>query len=114
MTASRIQAEAVASPGAPAQAGRVEEVLRVTVPVRRRVRLGDIWRSLPVGWMLGRRDVKIKYKQSALGPLWLVLQPLGMLLAVTIAFTKATTVKPAASPTSSSPWWGWPSGHTCR
>ncbi len=81
MTASRIQAEAVASPGVPAQAGRVEDVVRVTVPVRRRVRLGDIWRSLPVGWMLGRRDVKIKYKQSALGPLWLVLQPLGMLLA---------------------------------
>ena len=92
MTASRTEAEAVASPGAPAQPGRVEDVVRVTVPVRRRVRLKDIWRSLPVGWMLGRRDVKIKYKQSALGPLWLVLQPLGMLLAVSVAFSKVTSV----------------------
>lgn len=88
----------MASPGVPARAARVEDVVRVTVPVRRRVRLGDIWRSLPVGWMLGRRDVKIKYKQSVLGPLWLVLQPVGMLLAVTIAFTKATTVNTGGVP----------------
>jgi lipopolysaccharide transport system permease protein len=66
--------------------------VRVTQSVRRRVRLRDIWTSLPVGWMLGRRDVKIKYKQSALGPLWLVLQPLGMLLAITLAFSKVTNV----------------------
>ena len=64
--------------------------MRVTVPVPRRVRLRDIWATLPVGWMLGRRDVKIKYKQSALGPLWLVLQPVAMLAAITIAFSKAT------------------------
>ena len=42
--------------------------------------------------MLGRRDIKVKYKQSALGPLWLVLQPLGMLLAISIAFSKVTSV----------------------
>jgi ABC-type polysaccharide/polyol phosphate export permease len=70
----------------------IEETMRVTVPMRRRVRLRDIWASLPVGWMLGRRDVKIKYKQSALGPLWLVLQPLGMLAAITLAFSKVTSV----------------------
>src|SRR5919106_326942 len=70
----------------------IDETLRVTHPVRRRVRLRDIWASLPVGWMLGWRDMKAKYKQSALGPLWLVLQPLGMLLAITIAFSKVTSV----------------------
>jgi lipopolysaccharide transport system permease protein len=42
--------------------------------------------------MLGWRDMKAKYKQSALGPLWLVLQPLGMLAAITIAFSKVTSV----------------------
>jgi lipopolysaccharide transport system permease protein len=42
--------------------------------------------------MLGWRDMKTKYKQSALGPLWLVLQPLGMLAAITIAFSKVTSV----------------------
>ena len=73
-------------------ANLVDGMVRVTVPMRRRVRLGDVLTSLPVGWMLGRRDMKTKYKQSALGPLWLVLQPLGMLLAITIAFSQVTSV----------------------
>ena len=47
------------------------------MPAKRRVKLREVLTTLPVGWMLGRRDMKIKYKQSALGPLWLVLQPLG-------------------------------------
>jgi ABC-type polysaccharide/polyol phosphate export permease len=92
MTPSTTQAEAVAASGVAAQAIPIEDSVRVTVPVRRRIRLRDIWTSLPVGLMLGRRDAKIKYKQSALGPLWLVLQPLGMLLAVSLAFSKVTNV----------------------
>jgi ABC-type polysaccharide/polyol phosphate export permease len=92
MTPSPSQAVAVSPQDATAQASLVDETMRVTLPVRRRVRLRDIWTSLPVGWMLGRRDIKIKYKQSALGPLWLVLQPLGMLLAITLAFSKVTSV----------------------
>jgi lipopolysaccharide transport system permease protein len=71
---------------------RVEPTVRVTVPARRRVRLREVWTSLPVAWMVGRRDMKIKYKQSALGPLWLVLQPLAMLLAVVVAFSAVTNV----------------------
>jgi homopolymeric O-antigen transport system permease protein len=92
MTTSPSQAPAVSPQDAAAQASPVDEAMRVTLPVRRRVRLRDVWTSLPVGWMLGRRDVKIKYKQSALGPLWLVLQPLGMLVAITLAFSKVTNV----------------------
>ncbi len=93
MSPSQTQAEAASRPEASgAQVSLIEDALHVTVPVRRRVRLRDVWASLPVGWMLGRRDVKIKYKQSALGPLWLVLQPLGMLAAITLAFSKVTSV----------------------
>jgi homopolymeric O-antigen transport system permease protein len=73
-------------------ANLVDGRVRVTVPMRRRVRLREVRTSLPVGWMLGWRDMKTKYKQSALGPLWLVLQPLGMLFAISIAFTKVTSV----------------------
>jgi lipopolysaccharide transport system permease protein len=92
MTPSPTQAAAVSAQGASGQASLVDDSVRVTVPARRRVRLVDIWTSLPVGLMLGRRDIKIKYKQSALGPLWLVLQPLGMLLAVSVAFSQVTNV----------------------
>jgi lipopolysaccharide transport system permease protein len=72
--------------------GLVEDTVRVAVPMRRRIHLPEIWRSRRVGWMLGWRDMTAKYKQSALGPLWLVLQPLGMLAAITIAFSKVTSV----------------------
>jgi lipopolysaccharide transport system permease protein len=93
MSPSPPQAEAASVRAVPgAQAGLVDDALHVTVPVRRRVRLGDIWTTRRVGWMLGWRDMKTKYKQSALGPLWLVLQPLGMLAAITIAFSKVTSV----------------------
>jgi lipopolysaccharide transport system permease protein len=93
MSASPPQAEAApvrAVPGA--EAGLVDDTLHVSVPVPRRVHLSDIWTTRRVGWMLGWRDMKTKYKQSALGPLWLVLQPLGMLAAITIAFSKVTSV----------------------
>jgi homopolymeric O-antigen transport system permease protein len=83
-------ASARAVGGAPS--GLIEDTFRVTVPAPRRLRLSDIWTTLPVGWMLGWRDMRAKYKQSALGPLWLVLQPLGMLAALTIAFSKVTSV----------------------
>ena len=99
MSASSAQAEAtaplVASAASP---GLIEDTVRVSVPVPRRIRPADVWRTLPVGWMLGRRDVKIKYKQSALGPLWLVLQPLGMLAAVALAFSKVTNVDTGGIP----------------
>src|SRR3954447_13550520 len=61
-------------------------------PVRRRVRLRELWTSRHVAWMIGQRDIRAKYKQSALGSLWLLIGPLGMLIAVTIAFSGVTNV----------------------
>ena len=79
-----------------------EPRLRVMMPVRRRVRIPDLWTSLPVTRMVASRDIKIKYKQAALGPLWLVIAPLGLLAAVTIAFYGVTDVDTAACRTCSS------------
>jgi lipopolysaccharide transport system permease protein len=47
---------------------------------------------MPVAKMIGLRDLKAKYKQAALGPLWLLIGPLGMLAAITIAFSGVTDV----------------------
>ena len=66
--------------------------LREATPTSKRVSVGDIVPSLRVAWIVGSRDIKVRYKQSALGPLWLVIQPLGMLLAITIAFSGVTKV----------------------
>ena len=62
------------------------EQLRIIVPTKRRVRLRDLPRDFPVIRVLAGRDFKIKYKQSLLGPLWLVFQPLALFAGFLIAF----------------------------
>lgn len=71
---------------------------RLIVPTKRRVRLAEIWTSWAVARVVGARDMKIKYKQSALGPIWLVAQPTAMLGAMVIVFTGVTTVNTGGVP----------------
>jgi lipopolysaccharide transport system permease protein len=61
-------------------------------PVTRRIRLREVVETMPVARMIGVRDIKVKYKQAALGPLWVIIAPLGLLAAVTIAFSGVTNV----------------------
>lgn len=68
------------------------------MPTKRRVRLAEIWTSWPIARVVGARDMKIKYKQSALGPIWLIMQPAAMLGAMIIVFTGVTTVKTGGIP----------------
>ncbi|CAN5216401.1 N/A [soil metagenome] len=67
--------------------------LRINKPVRSRVLLSEMWTTLRVAKMIAIRDIKSKYKQAALGPLWLLIAPLGMLFAITIAFSGVTDVQ---------------------
>lgn len=67
--------------------------MKELLPVKRRAQLSQIVSSFPVARVIGDRDIKVKYKQSALGPLWLLLQPLGMLAAITVAFSGVTDVQ---------------------
>ena len=55
-------------------------VERVIVPAKRRLKLSELLREAPVVRVLAARDFKVKYKQSLLGPLWLVLVPAGAAL----------------------------------
>lgn len=77
---------------AASQAEAFEQPQTIIRPVKRRVRLREVWTSRQVAWMIGQRDIKAKYKQAALGPLWLLIGPFGMLIAVTIAFSGVTSV----------------------
>jgi lipopolysaccharide transport system permease protein len=63
-----------------------DAVDRLVVPARRRVRLRDIFGHGEVIRVLAVRDFKAKYKQSMLGPLWLIFQPLALLVAFLVAF----------------------------
>jgi ABC-type polysaccharide/polyol phosphate export permease len=55
-------------------------------PVRSRLRLRAIIASRPVIRVLAVRDLKARYKQSLLGPLWIGFQPLALLAAYVIGF----------------------------
>src|ERR1044072_9007555 len=63
-----------------------EEFVRVIKPAKRRVRFADLWRTWSVARILAIRDLKVKYKQSILGPGWLILRPLGLLAGLLFVF----------------------------
>lgn len=47
-----------------------------------------LWRHREMLLLLAQRDVKVRYKQTWLGVLWAVLQPLGPMLVFTLIFTR--------------------------
>src|SRR3989304_8549731 len=50
------------------------------------VNLGDLWRFRELLYFLAWRDVKVKYKQTALGVVWAVLQPLLTMAIFSVLF----------------------------
>ncbi len=60
--------------------------LQIIVPARRRLKFRRLPRDRAFILALAGRDFKLKYQQSVLGPLWLLLQPLALLLAFLVAF----------------------------
>lgn len=48
------------------------------------LRPGELWRHRHLVWMLAVRDVKVRYKQTALGGLWAVAQPLATMAALSL------------------------------
>ena len=73
-------------------------VVKRIVPTGRRLRLSELWRDIPVIRVLAARDFKVKYKQSLLGPLWLVFQPLALLAAFFVAFQGLADVESSGTP----------------
>jgi lipopolysaccharide transport system permease protein len=91
-------AATVAAPGEPAGpepalARSWDPGVEVLVqPVRSRIRLRDLPQMRAVIGVLAMRDFKAKFKQSALGPVWIVLQPLLLLVAFLIGFHSVADV----------------------
>lgn len=61
-------------------------------PVKTRIRLRHVASMGPVVRVLAVRDFKVRFKQSLLGPLWLVLQPLALLAAFLVGFHSVAAV----------------------
>jgi lipopolysaccharide transport system permease protein len=50
------------------------------------LRLGELWRYRELLYFFVWRDVKVRYKQTAIGVLWVILQPLLSMLVFTLFF----------------------------
>jgi lipopolysaccharide transport system permease protein len=78
----------LAAPAEAAPPSPHEEDLPVTVIERRRgwqlVDLRELWRYRELLFFLAWRDVKVRYKQTVLGAVWAVLQPLATMIVFTV------------------------------
>ncbi len=54
--------------------------------------LGELWTHRELLYFLTWRDIKLRYKQTALGALWAILQPLLMMVVFTVLFGKLAHV----------------------
>jgi lipopolysaccharide transport system permease protein len=71
------------SPRPPEQPQRL--VIRASTGWRG-VDLRELWRYRELLWFLALRDLKVRYKQTALGVAWAVIQPLFTMLAFSLFF----------------------------
>ncbi|MCA1632776.1 MAG: ABC transporter permease [Acidobacteria bacterium] len=53
-----------------------------------RLNLGEVWAYRELLYFLTRRDIKVRYKQTLLGAAWVIIQPLLMMLIVTLVFNR--------------------------
>jgi lipopolysaccharide transport system permease protein len=57
-----------------------------------KLNLADIWRYRDLLGLLVHRDFVAKYKQTVLGPLWFIIQPLLMTVVFTVVFGKIAQI----------------------
>lgn len=75
----------VAAPSAKLLAGSV--ITRIEPPSGLfNLRLGELWAYRELLYFMVWRDVKVRYKQTAIGVVWVILQPLLTMLVATLFF----------------------------
>lgn len=52
----------------------------------------ELWQYRELFYFFTWRDIKVKYKQTVLGVLWALLQPLGMMLIFTLIFSRTLNI----------------------
>jgi lipopolysaccharide transport system permease protein len=57
-----------------------------------RLRLKELWDYRELAYFLAWRDIKVRYKQTAIGVVWAILQPLTMMLVFTLFFGKLAKI----------------------
>jgi lipopolysaccharide transport system permease protein len=60
--------------------------------------LRELWAHRELLYFLTSRDIKVRYKQTAIGVAWVVLQPLVMMIVFTVLFGRLTKVPSGTVP----------------
>lgn len=69
------------------------------------VNFRELWAYRELLYFLTWRDIKVKYKQTALGVVWVILQPFLTMIIFSILFGRLAKVpSPAASPSADTFW----------
>lgn len=63
-------------------------VQKISPPSRFSLNTRELWQYRELFYFFTWRDIKVKYKQTYLGILWAILQPLGMMVIFTFLFSK--------------------------
>ena len=58
--------------------------------------LPELWQHRELLYYFAWRDIKVKYKHTAIGILWAIIQPLGLMLIFYFLFSKGLNVKPVS------------------
>lgn len=53
----------------------------------------DLWRHRQLLWILSKRDISVRYKQTVLGVAWSVIRPLATMIVMTFAFSVVAKLK---------------------
>lgn len=80
--------------GAPAEGAGTPRVRTVIRPAEgwQLINFRELWQFRELFFFLAWRDVKVRYKQTALGAAWAVLQPALMMVVFTIIFSRMAQV----------------------
>ena len=64
----------------------------------RDLRLDEVWRYRDLIWIITKRGFQLYYKQTVLGPLWLVLRPFFTSVVYTVVFGQIAGIQTAGVP----------------
>jgi lipopolysaccharide transport system permease protein len=60
--------------------------------------LGEVWDYRELLYFLTLRDIKVRYKQTLMGAVWVIIQPLMMMLIVTLVFNRFARLDAGSMP----------------
>jgi lipopolysaccharide transport system permease protein len=97
-TAGTTESESAKAASPDAATPRVPLVLIEAEGPRLTLNLGDLWAHRELLYFLTWRDIKVRYKQTALGAAWAILQPLATMLVFALFFGRVAGARGGGVP----------------